>query len=236
MAGAKHRLLAVVNQNGGVRVVAPNKCGHTSVINMFRTRRDKEPESVKLHKHCRDDFAEWPDALYTLIFFRDPLARAISAFEHFIVRTLRITTQRGRGHSNFFHYGLTPEMNFLEYARHLHSIDASCDPHLLPQSDSLLRCGSGKLIAGQLERFSEQWPQLVKTLCLDCSDHIEHVNKAYYDINGADYDGYDEAAALIHEVYAIDYDEYWSYLDEARTPLQAVSHETLEGAVRLAYK
>jgi hypothetical protein len=226
--------MAVVNQKGGIRVVAPNKCGHTSVINMFRTRRDKEPESVKLHKHCRDDFSEWPAAKYTLIFFRDPLARAVSAYEHFIARTLRINARRKSGYSNFAHYGFTPEMKFLEYVKHLATIDISCDPHLLPQSDSLLRSGSGELIVGQLERFAEQWPLLVDYLGLDCSKQIEHINKAKYDRSGADYRGFDEAAALIREVYAIDFDEYWSYLDEAGTPLQAIDHTTLEGAVRLA--
>lgn len=225
--------MAVVNQKGGIRVVACNKAGHTSVINMFRTRRDREPESVRLHKHCRDDFSEWPDADYTLMFFRNPIRRAISAYEHFIVRTLRITSQRSRGYSNFSHYGFTPEMTFLDYAKHLHTIDVSCDPHLLPQFVSLTRSGSGKLIAGQLERIEEQWPFLIDYLKLDCSPALEHINKAGYEIN---YEGFDEAAALVREVYATDYWEYWSYLDEAGTPLQAVDYQTLKWGIRLANK
>ena len=131
---------------------------------------------------------------------------------------------------------IRPDMSFLDYAKHLHSLNDLSDPHLLPQSDSILRCGSGRLIVGQLERIEKQWPQLVRYLCMDCSDSIEYINKAGYDLNGADYGGFDKAAALVRDVYAIDFDEYWEYLDEAGTPIQAVDYTTLEEGIHLAYK
>ena len=190
--------MSVVAQRDGVRVVAFNKCGHTSIINMFLTPADKElvrgaapairisnaaPVLQEVYRGTAMDAQHWPEPELTITFFRNPLQRALSAYEHFIIRTLdEVDGVPTLGRESFTKLGFTVGMSWYEFCAHLGKIDLSADDHLKSQAQSFTEVFTGgEVYGGQLEQLSTTWPLIVDQYGLDCTKEVPQYNEAKYD-------------------------------------------------------
>jgi hypothetical protein len=223
--------VAVVAQRDGVRVIAFQKCGHTSIINAFLTPLDAEVQrgipGVPLIRNSGDEAAaigayrgdvvaahSWPKPELTIAFFRNPLARALSAYEHFFVRgTLR---------TQFEELGFKLSMEFPDFALHLRNIDLNADPHLRPQTTSYMAAGlHDNIYAGQLEQIDVTWPLLVDQHNLDCSKQMPRYNAATYEtedrLTGA-------RLLLFEDLYKDDYLLWRAAHFEAGATVSSVCH------------
>ena len=158
--------MAVAAQRGRYRVVAFNKCGHTSIINMFLTPPDQsvvrgampavqvssDVPVEQVYKGFAEDVDNWPEPAYTIAFFRQPARRMLSVYQHFIVRTMQkeLTTA---GYTAFTKLGFDASMTFPVFCRHLRSIDLDADLHLKPQVTSLNAAVGGELRTYTLENL-----------------------------------------------------------------------------------
>jgi len=245
--------MAVVAQRDGIRVIAFQKCGHTSIINMFltpagmplargtapaiRNSSDKTP-APEVYRGDVVAAQSWPEPELTIAFFRNPLGRALSAYEHFIVRTLQypvdspVVTPGGEtkagiptlGRQSFTDLGFTPDMDFQAFCSHLRGINLAVDNHLKPQSTSFLEAyGSNttNVHAGQLEQLNTIWPLIVEQYDLDCTLEVPRYNAAKYETeNRLDGAYLNQFEAL----YARDYAFWEAAHFEARAPLSSVCH------------
>ena len=181
--------MAVVAQWNGVRVVGFQKCGHTSIINMFLTPVDDSIERGKaaLIVNSQDQAAKvgayrgdlaaaqtWPEPHTTIAFFREPIRRLLSAYQHFIVRTTR---------SPFIDMGFRSGMAFHEFCAHFITVDPTLDNHLKPQNLSFNEALVGRALIYKLEYLDAIWPQLVEHLGLKCTKEVARFNAAEYDID-----------------------------------------------------
>ena len=187
--------MSVVIQHKNIRVVTFQKCGHTSIINMFQTPADqainrgaspnvyvsKDEEAPVFYKGTDTD--DWPDAEITIAFFRNPLQRAYSAYQHFIIRTLsnELVSVPSLGRKQFTELGFTAGMTFLEFCEHLKTVDLDYDPHLRPQITSFVAAKSGFDIINQLENIHRSWPELVEDFNMSCTKAVVYFNSANYD-------------------------------------------------------
>ena len=210
--------MAVVAQWGPVRVVAFNKCGHTSVINMFLTPRGETPvrgrsavlnsgEEAKKLGAYRGDLAackEWPDPELVVAFFREPIRRALSAYQHFIVRTSR---------KPFQDLGFTADMSFKDFVMHLRKIDLSADAHLEPQFLAFDQATPKNTRATlyRIEDLDLAWPNMVKELGLNCTTEVMHYNQGNYD--PYQYITDPEIVEVIDDLYQSD-NMVWHYLGD----------------------
>ncbi len=138
--------MSVLVQRDGVRIVTFQKCGHTSIVNMFQTPKGQEiVRGTMPAVHMSNDPAPtiykgfdastWPCPYLTLAFFREPSKRILSTYEHFIVRTAKVSLATA-GRKTFADMGFDLEMTFTEFCGHLQHVDLSLDKHLKPQSKS----------------------------------------------------------------------------------------------------
>lgn len=218
--------MSVVAQREARRVITFQKCGHTSVINMFMTpagqsvargatpavRISGQPVP-EVYKGFSDAVSHWPPAKVSIAVFRNPFERALSAYQHFIVRTLQsdevvvgaagtskkyggVPTQ---GRTTFTQLGFDHEMSFSDFVQHLGSIDLCYDKHLKPQAISFREAASGLVHGIQLEQLHVQWPLLVRAFDLPCTTEVAEFNAADYT---ADSDHW--SYALVTQLYADD--------------------------------
>jgi len=226
--------VAIIAQRNGVRVVAFQKCGSTSIINMFLTPagmplirgtapalntpsvRNTGDEAAAIGGHRGDAAAaqDWPKPELTIAFFRNPLMRILSAYEHFLVRTVR---------DPFLELGFTTDMDFPKFCLHLRNIDLSIDNHLKPQIQSYTEASGlpPQVYGGQLEQLDITWPLLVEQYGLDCTLEIPQYNAAEYEtegrLTGARLD-------LFKQLYAADYRMWEASHFETRAPISSVCH------------
>lgn len=211
----------VAIQHERIRLVAFQKCGHTSLINMFQTPRDQSvvrgmAPAVKVSGqdtspgvfYKGDDTTDWPESEWTLAFFRNPLQRAYSAYQHFIIRTLSypLVSVPSLGRKQFVELGFEAGMTFLEFCEHLAIIDLNYDPHLRPQATSFNRAACGHRWLCQLERLDTAWPETVEHFDLPCTKEVVDFNAANYEpclVDGPE-------AGIIEVLYAEDY-EIWDF-------------------------
>ena len=233
--------MAVIAQRNDVRMIAFQKCGHTSIINMFLTPADMSlvrgtapalgapavrnsgDEAAAIDAFRGDAAAaqKWPPPRLTIAFFRNPLMRALSAYQHFIVRTLReeLSTQ---GQESFLSMGFTADMDFAAFCKHLQTIDLTRDPHITPQALSFNEAYDGEEThAGQLEQLTMIWPLMVDHYGLDCTKEVPRYNEARYMVTEH---MSEESVAIIKQLYNTDH-KYWeaAYF-EARAPFSSVYH------------
>ena len=207
--------MSVIVQRDGIRIITFQKCGHTSIVNMFQTPAGQDivrgttpavlisgADMPVMYKGF--DASEWPEPRLTLAFFREPVKRARSAYEHFIVRTAKagLVGLATADHESFTKLGFNLKMTFTEFCEHLHHIDLNLDNHLKPQTTSFIAALNGANYIYKLEDLSVCWPRLVKELDLPCTTHVVRFNEAKYDTTQQD--------DSINQLYADDYD-LWSH-------------------------
>jgi len=225
--------VAVVAQRNGVRVVAFQKCGHTSIINMFLTPADMsivrgdapavrnsgdEAAAIGAYRGSLAVSLNWPKPEFTIAFFREPIRRTLSAYQHFVVRTLKdIGGVKTLGRRSFTDLGYDADMTFPEFCGHLQYVNLQADNHLRPQTEALMVAGYGTVFGRQLEELSYEWPILVDFLELDCTKEVATFNAAEYDVTEHLAGNH---VAIIEQLYEDDY-ILWN---EARAPISSVSH------------
>jgi len=214
--------MAVIAQRDGVRVVAFQKCGHTSIINMFLTPADVPlvrggaiPDDA--YRGTVEKARSWPEPRLTIAFMRNPLMRAFSAYDHFIIRTQR---------ASIMALGFTPDMSFTQFITHLGEIDLTADEHLKPQWLSFIEaCASLDVYGGQLEQLDTTWPLIVDQYGLDCTKEIPHYNRAERDYMWDTEDRLPRSVLAAFKVlYATDYACWNAAHFEAGTSFSSVYH------------
>jgi hypothetical protein len=173
-----------VLQRDGVRLIAFNKSGHTSVVNMFMTSpggtvdRGPKPHDADTLRGDIKKAEKWPEPIVTAAFIRHPLARIVSGWNHL---------NREHFYTPFKTYGFTPEMDFEQYVQRLLRVMAShnpekVDPHFQPQHIGF-RLARGWLGSTQIMRLDEidsAWPQFVRTYQIECTLTCATLNKKSY--------------------------------------------------------
>jgi hypothetical protein len=214
--------MTALAQRDGVRVVAFNKCGHTSIINTFMSPREgfqnPQPATIASSEIAKvdgyrcnlldDEWRSWPEPEFIVSFLRDPVQRIISAHQHFCVRKERY---------KFKELGFKFGMSFPEFVDHLLTVDISADPHLSPCIDDLFTVsGDDKhCILAPLENIQEAWPQIMAVVGLvDVPREVYHKNKGEYDLRTTSYgqDLHDKIRELYREDYAL-----WEAVKDAET-------------------
>lgn len=167
-------------QRHGVRIVAFNKCGHTSIINTFSTAPGQAPQrgpnalvefSLVGNYHKAKD---WPEPVVTVAYFRHPLARVASVWNHLI---------KEHWYTPFKAMGFERDMPFDAYCKHLLSIrDDFLDPHVEEQIINFRMCRGwlGDTQIYRLDEIDTAWPQMVRTWDLDCTTNVAHLNRREY--------------------------------------------------------
>jgi hypothetical protein len=254
-AVVKPQIAQTIAQRDGVRVVGFRKCGHTSIINTFCTLRNeflasalpstpwsKEPGDKSTPLEIRQNYnrrtqhagalrgyldsaEHWPKPHTVIVFIRDPARRALSAYQHFIVRTVR---------ENFLALGFTPDMSFAQYCKHLKTVDLAKDLHIEPYYDQLAATGTedSRFLLAPLELISEVWPAFVNDLGLD------DVPLGVWRQNNGGYQAAefltDELTDYIRdEVYSQDYSLWQTVYNETRATLPSVRYKTFEELISL---
>jgi hypothetical protein len=165
----------------------------------------------------------WPYPALTIAFYRNPLDRALSAYEHFIKRTLVYPEESNGGplslgRQNFTDMGFTSDMEFKDFALHLRNVDLELDLHLKPQSNSFdeTTTHSTRTATYQLEQLDELWPEIVNKHALDCSTEVVSFNAAQYEtkdrLSGA-------RLGIFEDMYQDDYERWEDSYHEPGTPL-----------------
>lgn len=118
--------MVITQEREGVRLVAFRKAAHTSLVNTFLSNRGEDV--VRGHKSGRG--RDKHTASVTVAFFRNPLARLVSAYNHFIV-----SSQLPNSLDKF---GYQHGMDFAQFINLTLSIpDHQIDPHLRSQTHQL---------------------------------------------------------------------------------------------------
>jgi len=166
--------MAVVAQRDGVRVVAPQKCGHTSIINTFTTPVGEHvargARRLEALHGASDTTKDWPAPLATVLYTRHPLARIWSVYKHLVREKFREQFEVLGVHS------LTPFETFCEAV--IACPDLAFDLHLKPQWDSMREARVGTMWLARLEEANWKWPQMCATFDLDCTHNLVSFNKS----------------------------------------------------------
>ena len=165
--------MAVAAQRHGVRVVAFQKCGHTSIINSFKTPCGEDV--VRGADGLDDMFAgvatnDWPHPVATIAYLRHPLSRLVSVYNHLVLGTYR---------ENFDQFGMYAGMPFAIFCDRLcdHSTDVDLDPHTKRQAVSLVEMSDDTTLwLARLEEINQRWPAMVDTFGLACVREPAHFN------------------------------------------------------------
>lgn len=219
--------MTVLAQRDGVRVVGFNKCGHTSVINMFAPRSEpvKRPQfgapnvintedlakQANTYRGDLTNYHDWPHPDVVIAVLRNPVRRALSAYQHFLVRKER-SSFTGLG----FKFGCT----FDEFVEHLVTVDLTGDAHIKPFVPDLIAAGSNsQVLLLPLELLSQIWPVIIEELQIKgTSPTMQFRNKGDYDPD--DFltpELYDTLRTLYQEDYdlwELAYNDVWDSLHE----------------------
>jgi hypothetical protein len=229
--------MTVLAQRDKVRVAAFNKCGNSSIINTFMST----PESVghveemlftpkvlntadaaKKVGGYRGDFTnchDWPKPDVVVAFVRNPAYRVLSAYQHFVIRTMRY---------KFKDLGFTQGMPFDKFVDHLLTVDLTTDKHLTPQIDDLVAASGDELcnyILAPLEMIGEAWPIVMDNVGLGnvVPRIVLHLNRGNY--NPADFMT-SELHDKLRELYSQDYNLWEVICDETREEISSISDAT----------
>lgn len=229
--------MTILAQRDGVRIIGIRKCGHTSIINTFLTNRHEkvEPgvyrplvrnsgdglEEIKAYRGDLTNSHDWPAPSIELAFIRNPVHRALSAYQHFIVRGVQHDGTLMR--DNFNQLGYKPGMTFAEYCDYLPSVFLD-DPHTTPYSDELLKAGlpDTPYMIAPLELIDDIWPAFMEQFNIDCPRLLPTVNAGQYQ---ADDFLTDDLVEKLRELYSEDY-LLWEFLyNEARETFSTVNNQ-----------
>jgi len=167
-----------VLQRDGVRIIAFNKCGHTSVVNTFKCKRgdvvNRGHQGLEVLQGKPGDVQDWPQAAVTVAYFRHPLARIASVYMNLVVKTFR---------ENFSQIGMHAHMTFQDFCETLleNSDWLVNDDHLAPQYDNYQTAADGTSeYVSRLEEISMRWPLMVQAFSMDCTTQIAYFNRGDY--------------------------------------------------------
>jgi hypothetical protein len=229
--------MTVLAQRGKVRVAAFNKCGNSSIINTFMSTPESTgheeilftpkvlntADDAKKVEGYRGDFTnchDWPKPDVIVAFLRNPAYRALSAYQHFVIRTMRY---------KFKDLGFTQGMPFDKFVDHLLTVDLTADKHLTPQIDDLVAASVGDptctYILAPLELIGDCWPIVMDSVGLGdvVPRTVLHKNKGDY--NPADFMT-TELLGKLRELYSQDYNLWEVTCNEAREEISTVSNAT----------
>lgn len=234
--------MTVVAQRNGVRVVAFNKCGHSSIINTFIQHRrgfvnpepatipsnqvNTDPDAlVKALRSQSDSIVDWPDPHLLIAVIRNPVHRALSAYQHFIIRKERY---------KFTELGFSRLDIFRNFVNHMRTVDLTADPHLAPYTPDLLKMGGDRYTTAllPLELINEAWPIAISNAGLDDVPlEVWHKNAGGYD---SELYLHPNQVEILEELYSQDYKLWQAVYDETRASLPAICYKTPEELVLLA--
>ena len=224
--------MTVLAQRDKVRVAAFNKCGNSSIITTFMTavpgeQKYSPPGILNTVDRARNiggyqgdltNCHDWPQPDVVIAFMRNPAYRALSAYQHFLVRRERY---------KFKELGFTFGMPFDEFVAHLLTVDLTYDPHLAPQIDDLVEAG-GELcdyLLAPLELIGECWTEIMDNVGLGGA-----VPRTVLHNNKGDYNPDDfmtpELYDTLCELYSQDYNLWEIVYGETRTEISSVSDTT----------
>jgi len=234
--------MTVLAQRGGVRVVAFNKAGHTSIINSFLTPRKKkimrggtpallntsdEASHIGGYRGDLTNCHEWPKPEIIVSFIRNPVRRALSAYQHFMVRKITKSADGTQtfGRQSFADLGFVIGMTFPQFCEHLATVDLLVDAHLRPQVSDLAEAGAlaecNSFIIAPLEKFDTIWPLVMSELNVDCPLQPAHMNAGKYH---PDEFLHGDADDILKELYSEDWNLWEVITHETRETFSAVGH------------
>jgi len=167
-------------QRHGVRIVAFNKCGHTSIVNAFQTKpgdypqRGKNKLAIESLVGDYEKARNWDYPIVTIAYFRHPLARLASVWNHLM---------RQSWYSSFKSMGFERDMTFPQFLEKLLQEKGNyLDPHVKHQHLNFRECRGwlGDTWIARLDEIATVWPQMVRTWDLDCTTNIAHFNREEY--------------------------------------------------------
>jgi hypothetical protein len=226
--------MTVLAQRDKVRVAAFNKCGNSSIITTFMTAVPGEqwtkyspPGILNTVDRARNiggyqgdltNFHEWPKPEVVIAFLRNPARRALSAYQHFLVRKERY---------KFKELGFTFGMSFPDFVDHLLTVDLTADPHISPQTPDLIEAGGDfcSYLLAPLEMIGECWP-----IAMDNVGLGDVVPRVPIHDNKGDYDPGEFMTLELHdklrELYSEDYNLWETIYHEAGKEISSVSDAT----------
>lgn len=204
-----------VYQRHGVRMVSFNKSGHKSIVQGFMSEPGNEDSTKMVGQTLRgglrpksvQPWDEWPAPLVTLAYFRHPLARVASVWNHLF--------RERAGYTPLEKFGFTEGMIFSEFVHHLLTIDVNdeMDLHLMPQDRAFQRCTTNTLTTEiyRLDQIETAWPKMCRTWGLQCRPDALYLNSRAENYPAGKpwtymwHDLQDEATALLGGLYAGDF-------------------------------
>lgn len=230
--------MTLLAQRDGVRVVAFQKCGHTSIINTFLQRREgfvnPEPAVITQTNWAHDGVrgypeqaVDWPEPRLLIAVIRSPLRRALSAYMHFMQRKER---------DNLTRLGFKFGCGLNQYVNHLKTVDLREDQHIAPYAFDVVDATNDKYptIVIPLELIDVMWPIVIaKEGLYDVPLKPWHKNPGHYN--------YEDvmtpyAESVLSEIYSKDCNLWEAVYDEARTAIPAVRYKTPQELIHLANK
>ncbi len=182
--------MSVVVQRNGVRIVAFNKSGNTSIVNTFQCPFGGTPQRGvrNLEVLKAPSSSDFPEPIVTIAYFRHPLARLASVYNYFfelprreVIETDSMAkVQPTEFRVNFKVLGFRADMNFEDFCEQIIAKKDRLheDLHIKKQSESFI-ADRGLAVdtwIARLDELSTVWSQMVSTFHLDCSTRIAHFN------------------------------------------------------------
>lgn len=207
-----------VYQRHGVRMVSFNKAGHKSIVQSFMSEPGNADSQKMVGQTLRggmrptsvQPWHKWPTAIVALAYFRHPLARVASVWNHLF--------RERAGYTPLEKFGFTEGMIFREFVEHLLSLEENndMDLHLMPQMRAFDRCATNAVAAQfyRLDEIETVWPQMCTTWGLQCRRDPLHLNSRRDNYPGGKpwthlWKGLEpEATELINGLYADDYNAW----------------------------
>ena len=166
--------MIVTREREGVRLVAYRKAAHTSITNTFLTDRGEDVVRGQKQGRGRDQRS----AAITVTFFRNPLARLVSAWNHLLCGD--------DPRSSLDRFGYTHRMKFDKFLELTLSIpDTEIDLHLASQSYQLClaleKHHPDVIWVGQLENLATtSWREMRDFTGLVLPDFVPRFNAKGY--------------------------------------------------------
>jgi hypothetical protein len=231
--------MSIVAQRDGVRVIAFRKCGHTSIINTFMsTPEDKAPsnsaagpvvvnstdkvKALNAYRGMIPAQEDWPEPDIILSFLRNPVTRALSAYQHFFIRNPGFRGMSFR--ESLLAAGFTEDMSFEDYVAHLETLTLDEDPHIKPQYPDLEAAGGSdyEYVVAPLEMIDVCWPLMMAEFDVNCPMQVLHENRGGYDP-----ESYltPDLTQRLKVLYSNDYGLWEVIYNETRKTISPVGHQ-----------
>jgi hypothetical protein len=168
---------------------------------------------------------DWPQPEVVIAFIRNPVRRALSAYQHFFIRDIAIDRQF---RYTFAGMGFTQDMSFSEFVDYLLTVDLTTDKHITPQFDDLIAAAGGtysEYLLAPLELIGYCWPIMMDNVGLG-----EKVPRTVLHRNKGDYNPDDyltpELSGKLRELYSRDYNLWEVVYGETREEISTVGNAT----------